>query len=52
MVFDGAKPEGTNVMNLLRRGGYRSIRQALREVAYNLKGTLALGRVAIGPGMI
>jgi predicted transposase YbfD/YdcC len=29
-------------MNLLRRGGYRSIRQGRRELAYNIKGMLAL----------
>ena len=28
---------------LLRRGGYRSIRQGLRELAYYIKGMLALG---------
>ena len=33
----------TVVMNLLRRGGYRSIRQGLRELPYNIKGLLALG---------
>ena len=33
----------TIVMNLLRRGGYRSIRQGLRELAYDIKGMLALG---------
>jgi len=30
-------------MNLLRRGGYRSIRQGFRELAYDIKGILALG---------
>jgi predicted transposase YbfD/YdcC len=35
----------TAVMNLLRRGGYRSIRQGLRELAYDIKGMLALGGV-------
>ena len=35
----------TIVMNLLRRGGYRSIRQGLRELAYDIKGMLALGGV-------
>ena len=35
------------VMNLLRCGGYRSIRQGLRELAYDIKGMLALGGVAI-----
>jgi hypothetical protein len=29
-------------MNMLRRGGYRSIRQGLRELAYDIKGMLAL----------
>jgi hypothetical protein len=33
-------------MNLLRRGGYCSIRQCLREVAYDITGMLALGVVA------
>ncbi len=36
----------TVVMNLLRRGGYRSIRQDLRELAYDIKGMLGLGGVA------
>jgi predicted transposase YbfD/YdcC len=36
----------TIVMNLLRRGGYRSVRQGLRELAYDIKGMLALGGVA------
>ena len=36
----------TIVMNLLRRAGYRSIRQGLRELAYDIKGMLALGEVA------
>ena len=36
----------TIVMNLLRRAGYRSIRQGLRELAYDIKGMLALGGVA------
>ncbi len=35
----------TVVMNLLRRGGYRSIRQGFRELAYDIKGILALGDV-------
>ncbi|MEB3203017.1 MAG: hypothetical protein VKK05_09445, partial [Synechococcus sp.] len=30
---------------LLRLGGYRSIRQNLRELAYHIKGMLALGGV-------
>ena len=33
-------------MNLLRLGGYRSIRQGFRELAYDIKGLLALGGVA------
>ena len=37
----------TSAMNLLRRGGYRSIRQGLRELAYDIKGMLALGGVAL-----
>jgi predicted transposase YbfD/YdcC len=36
----------TIVMNLLRRGGYRSVRQGLRELAYDIQGMLALGGVA------
>jgi hypothetical protein len=35
----------TIVMNLLRRGGYRSIRQGLRELVYGNKGMQALGGV-------
>ncbi len=35
----------TIVMNLLRRGGYHLIRQGLRELAYDIKGMLALGGV-------
>ena len=35
----------TVVMNLLRRGGYRSIRQGIRELAYDIKGMLALGGI-------
>lgn len=34
----------TVVMNLLRRGGYRSIRQGFLELADNIKRILALGR--------
>jgi predicted transposase YbfD/YdcC len=37
----------TIVMNLLRRGGYRSIRRGLRKLAYDIKGMLALGGVQI-----
>ncbi len=37
----------TIVMNLLRRGGYRSIRQGIRELAYDIQGMLALGGVAM-----
>ena len=36
----------TVVMNLLRRDGYRSIRQGLGELAYDIKGMLALGGVS------
>ena len=36
----------TVAMNLLRRGRYRSIRQGLRELAYDIKGMLALGGVS------
>jgi len=39
----------TEVMNLLRRGGYRSIRQGFWELAYDIKGMLALGGVATAP---
>ena len=35
----------TIVMNLLRRGGYRSIRQGFRELAYDITEMLALGGV-------
>lgn len=34
-------------MNLLRRGGYRSIRQGFRELAYDIQGMLALGGVTM-----
>ncbi|QPN68338.1 ISAs1 family transposase [Synechococcus sp. CBW1006] len=37
----------TVVMNLLRRGGYRSIRRGLRELAYDIRGMLALGGVQL-----
>ena len=37
----------TVVMNLLRRGGYRSIRQGFRELAYDIQGMLALGCVTM-----
>ena len=37
----------TVVMDLLRRGGYRSIRQGLRELAYDIHGMLALGGVQL-----
>jgi predicted transposase YbfD/YdcC len=40
----------TVVMNLLRRGGYRSIRQGIRELAYDIQGMLALGGVAMPEG--
>ena len=40
----------TLVMNLLRRAGYRSIRQGLRELAYDIKGMLALVGVATTDG--
>jgi predicted transposase YbfD/YdcC len=39
----------TIAMNRLRRGGYRSIRQNLRELAYEIKGMLALGGMATEP---
>jgi len=35
----------TVVMNLLRRAGYRSIRQGYRELAYDIQGMLRLGGV-------
>jgi hypothetical protein len=41
----------TVVMNLLRCGGYRSIRQGFRELAYNIEGMLALGGIAMAPGI-
>jgi len=34
-------------MNLLRRGGYRSLRQGFRELAYDIKGMLAMGGVRL-----
>ena len=37
----------TVVMNLLRRGGYRSIRRGLRALAHDIKGMLALGGVQV-----
>ena len=40
----------TIVMNLLRRGGYRSIRQCLRELACDVPGMLALGGVLTTTG--
>jgi len=36
----------TVVMNLLSRGGYRSICQGFRELAYDIKVMMALGGVA------
>ncbi|MEB3168994.1 MAG: hypothetical protein VKK97_09720 [Synechococcaceae cyanobacterium] len=40
----------TIVMNLLRHSGDRSIRQGYRELAYDIKGLLALGGVQkVGP---
>ncbi len=36
----------TILMNLLRRGGDRSIRQGLRELAHDIQGMLSLGSVA------
>ena len=36
----------TIVMNLLRRGGYRSIRQGFQQLAYDIKGMMALGGMA------
>ena len=38
----------TVVMNLLRRG-YRSIRQGIRKLAYDIKGMLALRGMATQP---
>jgi hypothetical protein len=37
----------TVVMNLLRRGGYRSIRRGLRALSHDIKGMLALGGVQV-----
>ena len=39
----------TIVRNLLLRGGYRSIRQGLRDLACDIKGMLALGGMATEP---
>ena len=40
----------TIVMNLLRGGGYRSMRRGLRKLAHNIEGMLALGGVEIADG--
>lgn len=40
----------TVVMNLLRQGGFRSIRQGFRELAYDIRGMLALGGVTVLAG--
>jgi len=37
----------TVVMSLLRRGGHRSIRQGIRELADDIQGMLALAGVAM-----
>jgi hypothetical protein len=37
----------TVVMNLLRRGGYRSIRRGLRALSHDIKGMLALGGIQL-----
>ena len=37
----------TVVMNLLRRGGYRSIHRGLRALAHDIKGMLRLGGVQL-----
>jgi predicted transposase YbfD/YdcC len=42
----------TVVMNLLHRGGYRSIRQGFGELAFDIKGMLALGGVTAHPGEV
>jgi hypothetical protein len=39
-------------MNLLRRGGYRSIRRSIRELAYDIKGMLALGGIQLADNRI
>jgi hypothetical protein len=39
----------TIVMNLLWRGEFRSIRQGLRELAYDIGGMLPLGCVELAP---
>ena len=39
----------TVVMNLRHRAGYCSICQGFRELAYDIKGMLALGGVATAP---
>jgi hypothetical protein len=38
----------TVVMNLLRRGGYRYIRQGLREPAYDIKGIQIVSQLETG----
>jgi hypothetical protein len=40
----------TLVTNLLRRAGYRSIRQGFQEVAYDIRGMLALGDASLSAG--
>ncbi len=42
----------TVVMNLLRRSGYRSVRRGIRELAYDIKGMLALGGGQLAGNMI
>ncbi len=42
----------TVVINLLRRGGYRSICQGFRELAYDIQGMLALGGVTIAAKLL
>ncbi len=39
-------------MNQLRRGGHKSIRLGFHELAYDIKGMLALGEVATAPESI
>lgn len=37
----------TVVMNLMKSGGYRSIRRGLRALSHNVRGMLALGVVQV-----
>ena len=40
----------TVVMNLLRKGGYRSVHAGQQELSHNIRGMLAMGGVAASTG--